>query len=63
MEVCPKCGSIFIEWDGGNQRFRCLQKDCLHTWRMELKEPVKNVYLRMTLPYNGKQKVLTKCKE
>jgi len=38
MEKCPKCNSMFIEWRGGNQRFECLQKDCLHTWTLESAE-------------------------
>ncbi len=59
MERCPKCQSIFIEWDGYNECFICLQKDCMHTWKeMELNEPIENVYLRITLPSYKKREIL-----
>lgn len=54
LEVCPKCGSIFIEWDRQNKLFKCLQKSCLHTWgEMVLSKPVENIYLRVTLGPNN----------
>ena len=56
MEQCPKCGSRFIQWSSYHQRFECLIKDCQHSWTLEstegwkLESPVKNIYLRTTLP-------------
>ncbi|MEK7624411.1 MAG: hypothetical protein AAB404_01645 [Patescibacteria group bacterium] len=49
-ERCPKCESFFIQWDSGNKRFHCLQRNCLHAWLMPIREPVENIYLRTTLP-------------
>ena len=27
-ETCPKCGSIFIDWDRYQKVYRCLVKSC-----------------------------------
>jgi hypothetical protein len=27
-ETCPKCGSIFVEWDRYQKVYRCLVKSC-----------------------------------
>lgn len=29
--VCPRCGSIFVEYDHRQKRMRCLMRDC--GWR------------------------------
>jgi ribosomal protein S27AE len=28
LERCPKCGSVFVEWDPTPRRFRCLVRKC-----------------------------------
>lgn len=30
--VCPRCGSIFVEWDPRQRRMRCLEYFC--GWQM-----------------------------
>ena len=27
-ETCPKCGSIFVDWDRYQKAYRCLVKSC-----------------------------------
>jgi hypothetical protein len=27
-ETCPKCGSIFVDWDRYQKGYRCLVKSC-----------------------------------
>jgi hypothetical protein len=27
-ETCPKCGSIFVDWDRHQKVYRCLVKSC-----------------------------------
>ena len=31
MEVCPKCGNVSIEWNGGE--FECLVRKCGYRWK------------------------------
>jgi hypothetical protein len=55
MEVCPKCGSISIEWDGWRGCFRCLVVKCCHTWKsfgsdLIRHKDIKNTALRVSLP-------------
>lgn len=59
-ERCPKCCSMFIEWDGFHNCYRCLKRHCQHTWITwpEDKGPrkyedIKNVYLRLSMPPGG----------
>ncbi|MDD5530627.1 MAG: hypothetical protein PHX21_11470 [bacterium] len=65
-EKCPKCGSIFIEWDGERGCYKCLMRKCQNKWTEwdtsipEKQEDVKNFYLRLSLsignsvPYSTK---------
>jgi hypothetical protein len=50
MDVCPKCGSIFIEYDKHHLSAYCLVKACFHRWKMDRKtaQQSSNVYLRST---------------
>ena len=53
-EKCPKCGSIFIEWNGSC--YKCSLRKCQNKWtkwNIEIstkQEDIKNFYLRMSIP-------------
>lgn len=52
-EKCPKCGSIFIQWNGN--RFECLVRICRHKWLNWPRGPksyeeLENPHLRASLP-------------
>jgi len=54
MEVCPKCGSVFIEWNGLQGCYRCLSRKCGHTWEACSESlityvEIKNTYLKLSL--------------
>jgi len=58
MEVCPKCGSIFIEWDGFHSCFHCLERKCQYKWTEWSKGPkkydeIKNKHLRLSIPWQS----------
>lgn len=58
QEKCPKCRSIFIEWDGFHSCFRCLEQDCQHKWTVWPEGPkkydeIKNEYLKASLPWQS----------
>jgi len=42
---CPKCGSLFIDWDPYQRRFRCLRREC--DW-IEKKESYPRFYNYVT---------------
>jgi len=50
METCPKCNSIFIEYDKFHLQAHCLVYACLHRWDMdrEIARKSSNVYLKST---------------
>jgi len=52
-EMCPKCKTIFIQWDRGY--FRCLERNCQHRWRAWKAGPkdynkLENPHLIASLP-------------
>jgi hypothetical protein len=54
MEVCPQCGSVYIEWDGVQYTYKCLNGSCGATWASFDGPPVpysdiKNTCLRLSL--------------
>ncbi len=55
-DVCPKCGSIFIEWNGGC--YHCVERDCLHRWTVWTEGPkkfeeIENPHLKASLPLHS----------
>jgi len=50
LDVCPKCGSIFIQYDKAHSSAYCLIKSCFYRWSMERKtaQQSRNLYLRTT---------------
>lgn len=58
MEVCPKCGSMFIEWDSLHDCFRCLERKCQYKWTEWPKGPkkydgIKNECLKLSIPWQS----------
>jgi len=50
MERCPKCNSIYIQYDKFTEECYCLEKSCLHRWKMELNpDIIQNDYLRISI--------------
>ena len=50
VERCPKCGSIYIQYDRITGKCYCLIKSCNHRWEQELDfDNIKNAYLRATI--------------
>lgn len=55
-DVCPKCGSIFIEWNGGY--YHCLECACQHKWTVWKGGPttykeIENPHLKASLPLHS----------
>ena len=49
-ETCPKCGSIFIQFDNIFDQCYCLVKSCGHRWFQHLiRNELANDYLRTTM--------------
>ncbi len=53
-ETCPKCGSIFVDWDRYHKVYRCLVKNC--GWTSEYKNEYTKI-LSMSLSKNQLPKV------
>ena len=50
MEACPKCRSVYIQFDNHTNECYCLVKDCGHRWKQSLiRNKVVNMYLRNTM--------------
>jgi len=52
-EKCPKCKSIFIQWNG--KRFECLERACNHIWLdwsggPRTYDELENPHLKASLP-------------
>jgi hypothetical protein len=57
-EKCPKCGSVFIEWNSFCRCWYCLERKCHHKWTVWPEGPktyneIKNPYLRLSLPWQS----------
>jgi len=51
IELCPKCGSVYIQYDRISDKFYCLVRSCGHRWEdknIDLKNIV-NIYLRASI--------------
>ena len=51
MEKCPRCGSVYIQYEEANDTFHCLVKSCGARWvdsGIDLKH-VNNIYLRASI--------------
>ncbi len=50
-EKCPRCGSIFIQYDTIMKECYCLVRKCGHRWSYEIKDKwnIKNKYLRASI--------------
>jgi len=52
FEICPKCKSIFIQYDENNDECYCLEKHCNHRWKEDLDfNNIKNPYLRTSIKH------------
>lgn len=61
MEKCPKCNTLYIEYDKKTSEIFCLE--CKHRWKMNLDyDKIKNPILRKSFGKNTKQNIL-KIKE
>lgn len=50
MEKCPKCGSIYIQFDKYSDECYCLIKNCNHRWKQLLiRDEIENDYLRLSM--------------
>jgi hypothetical protein len=54
LEACPRCQSIFIEWDGETDQYSCLERKCQNTWGQLDNGPrtydeVRNSFLKASL--------------
>jgi hypothetical protein len=50
LESCPKCKSIFIQYDENSDECYCLMKECNHNWSVDLDfSNIKNPYLRASI--------------
>ena len=50
MEKCPRCGSIFIQFNNFTDECYCLVKDCRNHWKQSLiRDKIENNYLRITM--------------
>jgi hypothetical protein len=43
-ETCPKCGSIFVDWDRYQKVYRCLVKSCGWTSKYKNKNGLSSGY-------------------
>lgn len=58
MEVCPKCESIFIQWDALHDCFSCLERNCQNKWTDWPEGPkkydeIENKHLRLSIPWQS----------
>ena len=53
LEVCPRCNSIFIQYNEINDQCYCLEKNCNYRWEEDIDfeniNKIKNDYLRMSI--------------
>lgn len=50
MERCPKCKSIYIQYDEYSDECYCLNKECGHRWEADFDfHNIKNPYLRTSI--------------
>lgn len=51
MERCPKCHSIYIQYDGIRDEFYCLINSCLNRWDDGSRDidSIQNVYLKSSM--------------
>jgi hypothetical protein len=50
VERCPKCKSIYIQYDEYSDECYCLNKECGNRWEADLDfHNIKNPYLRTSI--------------
>lgn len=49
IEICPKCDSIFIQYNETTQECYCLEKKCNHRWKRESLKNIKNSFLKLSV--------------
>ena len=50
IEKCPKCDSIFIQYNNATGQCYCLEKICQHKWYQKLDyDSIENNYLRCSI--------------
>jgi len=50
MEICPKCGTRFIQFSNITDECYCLVKKCNFRWFMHLiRNKIENIYLRTSM--------------
>ena len=57
-ERCPICAGFSIKWDGIRGCYRCLNRECGHTWTYwengpKNYEEINNKWLKLSLPPGG----------
>jgi len=51
-ENCPKCQSLFIQYDQNTNECYCLEKGCGHRWDADFDfNNIKNPYLRTSIKH------------
>ncbi len=51
IERCPKCQSLFIQYDEVKDELYCLEKQCNNRWSSDIDDfyNIKNPYLRNSI--------------
>lgn len=50
MEFCPRCNSIYIQYDENNDECYCLNRKCNNRWSAYLDfNNIRNPYLRTSI--------------